>query len=110
MDMSRQSNGRQLIGFPNLIHLVLSQQCAIRPLVGDEELIGRPMYLWRIREASVTRDVSPQQVMYHNIDQSYHKVAYRPHEHDFRIKILIQGDIICFNSSITTLSTLQSEV
>ncbi|KAL0742447.1 hypothetical protein Bca4012_083960 [Brassica carinata] len=47
---------------------VLSHKHAIRTLVGDEELIGRPMYWWRIKEASVPRDVSPQQVMYHNID------------------------------------------
>ncbi|KAH0938972.1 LOW QUALITY PROTEIN: hypothetical protein HID58_006433, partial [Brassica napus] len=42
LDTTRQSNGRQPIGFPNLIHEVLVHQCVIRPLVGDEELIGRP--------------------------------------------------------------------
>ncbi|CAF2141563.1 unnamed protein product [Brassica napus] len=60
LDTTRQSNGRQPIGFPNLIHEVLVHQCVIRPLVGDEELIGRPMYLWRMREASVPLDVSLQ--------------------------------------------------
>ncbi|CAN7000873.1 unnamed protein product [Brassica oleracea var. botrytis] len=60
LDTAGQSNGRQPIGFPNLIHEVLVHQCAIRPLVGDGELIGRPMYLWRMREASGPLDVSPQ--------------------------------------------------
>ncbi|KAL0649740.1 hypothetical protein Bca4012_092431 [Brassica carinata] len=62
--------GRKAVGFHNLIHLVLVHQPEITPLVGDEELIGKPMYLWRIPETSVPRYVSPQQLMYHNIDQA----------------------------------------
>lgn len=54
MDMARQSNGRQPIGFP---------------LIVDDELIGIPMYLWRMPEAYVPRAFSYQHVMYHNIDK-----------------------------------------
>lgn len=70
IDIARQSDGRKAVGFHNLIHLVLVHQPEITPLVGDEELIGKPMYLWRIPETSVPRYVSPQQLMYHNIDQA----------------------------------------
>ncbi|WZZ65216.1 hypothetical protein YC2023_076586 [Brassica napus] len=59
VDTIKNSDGRQPIQFPNLIHQVLAHQRKITPLVGDNECIGKPMYLWSIPEKT-----------YHNINQA----------------------------------------